>query len=215
MKIIITESQYISLLKSTKKNVEPLIFEQKERATTKPDISKIAKGALFGDLSKSFKNVEVVTGSYSAKNQSNPYDALHSFHMRASDKFGGRINTKVKKAIKDFKKKNNIKAVDIKNMKVNIDENTLTVDWSVTIVPSSTNKTYEGFDSRGSAGGGESAVNKQLDKMHSYNSGTPELLYHFNKTINVCFDSRGIKLKNGCKGKINIQQKFYKYGKTL
>ena len=42
---------------------------------------------------------EVISGSYTAAGQPRAYDALHSFQMRASDKFGGRINTKVQNAI--------------------------------------------------------------------------------------------------------------------
>lgn len=206
------------LLESTMGDVKPLISEQNETskkgANIKPDTSKLFKGALFMDVKKSLNTKdEVVTGSYTAVNQKGAYDALHSFHKRSSDGFGGRINTKVQDAIKEYKKKNGVKAVDIKKMDVDIDSNTLTVDWAVTIGPSTNNKTYEEFDSRGSAGGGEAAVNKQLDKMHGYHSGKPKLVYHYNETIPICFDSMGKKLKGGCKGKINIQQKFFKYGK--
>jgi hypothetical protein len=77
------------------------------------------------------------------------------------------------------------------------------------------NYTYEEFDSRGSAGGGESAVDGQLAGMHSVNSGEPKLVYYFNKTMPKCFDSNGVKLSGGCKGTINIQQKFFKYGKKV
>lgn len=208
------------LSESKKGDVKPLIFEQnkklKKGASIKPDPSKSFKGSLFMDVNKSLNSEnKVVTGSYTAENQSSPYDALHSFHKRKSDNFGGRINTIVQNAIKEYKKNNGVEAVDIKKMSVNVDSNTLTVDWSVTIGPSTNNKTYEEFDSRGSAGGGEAAVNKQLDKMHGYHSGKPELVYHYNETIPICFDSMGKKLKGGCKGKINIQQKFFKYGKTL
>ena len=105
---------------------------------------------------------KTITGSYSAEGQPHAYDALHSFHRRASDGFGGRINSKVKDGIEDYKKEFNIDAVDIKKVYVDIDPNTLTVDWEVTIGPSSDGYTYEEFDSRGSAGGGEGAVNGQL-----------------------------------------------------
>jgi len=158
---------------------------------------------------------KVIKGSYSAEGKSNAYDALHSFQYRASDKFGGRINTKVQDAIKEYKKTSGVKAVDIKNVNVKIDPNTLTVNWEVTIGQSDDGYTYEQFDSRGSAGGGESAVDKQLNSMHSFNSGEPKLVYHYNENIPVCFDSNGTKKKNGCKGTINIQQKFFKYGKKV
>jgi hypothetical protein len=158
---------------------------------------------------------KVISGSYTATGQPRAYDALHSFQSRASDKFGGRINTKVQNGIKEYKKTSGLKAIDIKKVSVTIDPNTLTVNWKVTIGPSTDGYTYEQFDSRGSAGGGESAVDGQLSSMHSYNSGTPKMVYHFNKTIPVCFNSNGTKKKDGCKGKINIQQKFFKYGKKV
>lgn len=158
---------------------------------------------------------KVISGSYTAAGQPRAYDALHSFQSRASDKFGGRINTKVQNGIKEYKNNTGIKAIDIKKVSVTIDPNTLTVNWKVTIGPSTDGYTYEQFDSRGSAGGGESAVEGQLSSMHSYNSGTPKMVYHFNKTIPKCFDSNGTKKKDGCKGTINIQQKFFKYGKKV
>jgi hypothetical protein len=158
---------------------------------------------------------KVISGSYTATGQPRAYDALHSFQSRASDKFGGRINTKVQNGIKEYKKTSGLKAIDIKKVSVTIDPNTLTVNWKVTIGPSTDGYTYEQFDSRGSAGGGESAVDGQLSSMHSYNSGTPKMVYHFNKTIPVCFNSNGTKKKDGCKGTINIQQKFFKYGKKV
>ena len=158
---------------------------------------------------------KVIQGSYSAEGKPNAYDALHSFQSRRSDKFGGRINTKVKEAIQEYKKSSNIKAVDIKKVNVIIDPNTLTVNWEVTIGSSDDGYTYESFDSRGSAGGGEGAVNKQLDSMNSFNTGIPKLVYHYNEDIPVCFNSNGTKKEGGCKGTINIQQKFFKYGTKI
>lgn len=158
---------------------------------------------------------EVISGSYSAEGQKNAYDALHSFQSRVSDKFGGKINTKVKEGIERYKDLNDVDSVDIKSVKIDIDPNTLTVDWEVTIGPSDDGYTYEEFDSRGSAGGGESAVDDQLNRMHSLHSGTPKLVHHYNETIPVCFNSDGTKKTNGCSGKINIQQKFFKYGKKI
>lgn len=189
--------------------------EKKQAANTKPNPSKVFKGSIWGDTEKAFNNDNIVSGSYDAQGQPRTYDALHSFQSRASDKFGGRMNTLVQNGIKTYKKNNNIKAVDIKEVSVNIDPNTVTVNWEVKLGPSTDGYTYEEFDSRGSAGGGESAVDKQLTSMHSYNTGTPKLVYHYNKDIPVCFNSDGTKKKGGCKGTINIQQKFFKYGKKV
>ncbi len=184
------------------------LIEQKTKnqgAKVEPQILKKTK--------ESFN--KVIKGSYSAEGQPRAYDALHSFQSRASDKFGGRINTKVQDAIKEYKKTSGLSAIDIKKVNVKIDPNTLTVNWEVTIGQSDDGYTYEEFDSRGSAGGGESAVDKQLNGMHSFNSGEPKLVYHYNENIPVCFDSNGTKRKDGCKGTINIQQKFFKYGKKV
>lgn len=188
--------------------------EKKKGASIKPDPTKALKGSLWGDLSKGFSSDEVITGSYSAAGKSRAYDALHSFQSRRSDEFGGKINTIVQNRIKNYKKNKNVKAVDIKDMYVFIDPNTLTVNWEVTIGPSSDGYTYEQFDSRGSAGGGESAVNGQLESMHSFNSGEPKMVYYFNKTIPKCFNPDGTKMTT-CKGTINIQQKFFKYGNPI
>lgn len=189
--------------------------EKKKGAGVVFNPAKTLKGSLWLDPSKGFSSDEVIKGSYSAAGKSGVYDALHSFHRRRSDGFGGRINTIVQNGIKDYKFKNkNVKAVDIKDMYVFIDPNTLTVNWEVTIGPSSDGYTYEQFDSRGSAGGGESAVNGQLESMHSFNSGEPKMVYYFNKTIPKCFNPDGTKMTT-CKGTINIQQKFYKYGNPV
>ena len=185
--------------------------EKKKGASIKPDLNKML-GSLWLDPSSD----EVIKGSYSAAGKLGVYDALHSFHRRRSDKFGGGINTIVQDGIKEYKFKNkNVKAVDIKDMYVFIKPDTLTVNWEVTIGPSTDGYTYEQFDSRGSAGGGESAVNGQLPLMHSGNSGEPKMVYYFNETIPKCFNDNGTKKTDGCKGTINIQQKFFKYGKPV
>ncbi len=175
-----------------------------EQAQVKPKIVM--------DTEKAFGTT--ITGKYSAKDKSGAYDALHSFHKRASDGFGGRMNTIVKDGIKDYKNTYNISAVDITSVSVDIDPDTLEVSWKVHIEPSKDGYTYEEFDSRGSAGGGEGAVDKQLSGMHSYHSGQPKLVFHYNETIPVCFNSNGKKMDK-CKGTINIQQKFFKYGKKV
>jgi hypothetical protein len=120
------------------------------------------------------------------------------------------------KFFKDLPIDNNFKKFDIKKVYVDIDPNTLTVDWEVTIGPSSDGYTYEEFDSRGSAGGGEGAVNGQLESMKSYHPNKEaKLVYHYNETIPKCFNSNGTKMEGGCKGTINMQQKFFKFGKKI
>jgi hypothetical protein len=157
----------------------------------------------------------VISDSYTAAGKYGPYDALHSFERRKSDKFGGRLNTKVQEGIQKYKLDNNINAVDILNVDIKINPETLLVEWSVTIGPSTDGNTYEEIDSRGSAGGGTNAVEGQLSKMHNRHSGlTPVLVKHFNETIPIYYDVNGNKLTSK-RGNINIQQKFFKYGKAI
>jgi hypothetical protein len=161
------------------------------------------------------QSTEVISGSYSAAGKSGPYDALHSFERRKIDKFGGRLNTLVQEGIQKYKTNNNINAVDILNVDIKVNPETLLVEWSVTIGPSTNGSTYEIIDSRGSAGGGVTAVNKQLQSMHDRHTGlTPVLVKHYNETIPIYYNSNGDKLPNS-RGKINIQQKFFKYGKVI
>ena len=198
------------------KNLIKQVLKEYTTLVEQNELKKYAANVEPPHLKKMKEGLQkVISGSYTAEGQPRAYDALHSFQSRASDKFGGRINTKVQNGIKEYKKTSGLKAIDIKKVSVTIDPNTLTVNWKVTIGPSTDGYTYEQFDSRGSAGGGESAVDGQLSSMHSYNSGTPKMVYHFNKTIPVCFNSNGTKKKDGCKGTINIQQKFFKYGKKV
>jgi len=181
------------------------------------DLKKYAANTeppILSNLKKSLD--EVITGSYTAAGQPRAYDALHSFHKRASDGFGGRINSIVKDGIKEYKINTGIKKVDIKKVYVTINPSTLKVNWEVTIGPSTDGYTYEEFDSRGSAGGGEGAVNGQLESMKSYHPNkVAKLVYHYNQTIPKCFNPNGTKMEGGCKGTINIQQKFFKFGKKI
>ena len=178
------------------------------------DLSKSKPISITTPVNSNASN-DVISGSYTAAGKYAPYDALHSFERRKSDKFGGRLNTKVQEGIKKYKLDNGISAVDILNVDIKINPETLLVEWSVTIGPSTDGNTYEEIDSRGSAGGGESAVEGQLSKMHNRHSGlTPVLVKYFNETIPKYYDVNGNKLTSK-RGNINIQQKFYKYGKKI
>ena len=178
------------------------------------DLSKSKPISITTPVNSNASN-DVISGSYTAAGKYAPYDALHSFERRKSDKFGGRLNTKVQEGIKKYKLDNGISAVDILNVDIKINPETLLVEWSVTIGPSTDGNTYEEIDSRGSAGGGESAVEGQLSKMHNRHSGlTPVLVKYFNETIPKYYDVNGNKLTSK-RGNINIQQKFFKYGKKI
>jgi len=162
------------------------------------------------------KNLNVgISGEYIAAGQSNPYDAAHSFQKRKSDGFGGGLNTKVENAIKKYKENYNIDAVNIKKVSIEIDPESLKVNWFVQIEPSKDGYTYEVIDSRGKAGGAESKVDEQLPKMHSLHSGLePKLITYFQQKIPIWYDNNGNKLSNSA-GDILIHQKFFKYGKKV
>lgn len=158
---------------------------------------------------KDYSKVEiVVAGQYCAKGVKNPYDAVHAFNRRVSDGFGGYINQKIDSAllvINQMSLKSDIKSLDIQ-----IDPLTLTVSWIAIIGESYDKNSYVEFDSRGSAGGGVSAIKKQLPKMNSKHPGkNPVKIMELNVDLPMCFDYYG--REKSCDGNINIKQWFYKY----
>ena len=137
------------------------------------------------------------------------YDALHSFNSRRMDKFGGYINSKINKGLEDIRKKG-FKS-DVKKLYIQIDPLTLTVHWIAVVGPSTDGNCYVRFDSRGSAGGGVPAVEKQLNTMHSlYPTLTATKLLEFNENVVKCYDWNGGQLNSYCSS-VNIRQHFYKY----
>lgn len=153
--------------------------------------------------------IKVVSGSYTAVGVNNPYDAIHAFNRRISDNFGGYINQKIDSALLEINN-SGIKA-DIKSLEIYINPYTLTVNWTANIGESSDGNSYTNIDSRGSAGGGPSAIEPQLKKMFAKHPGKNHvLLLDFNINLIMCYDSHGIK-KSNCNGQINIRQWFYKF----
>lgn len=152
---------------------------------------------------------EIISGSYSAAGMSNAYDAVHAFNYRRSDKFGGYINGKINDGLKRIRDKGY--KSDIKALHIQIDPATLTVYWTAVVGPSTDGYSYTRVDSRGSAGGGPGAVQKQLDRMHSLYSGMkPVQFLDFNENVTRCFSSDGSP-RETCSDPINIRQWFYKY----
>jgi oligoribonuclease NrnB/cAMP/cGMP phosphodiesterase (DHH superfamily) len=79
-------------------------------------------------------------------------DALHSFERRKSDKFGGRMTSKIEAKLKEvYEAGVNPDVVDIK---INVDSKEYKVTWSATIDESKDGNAYVGLSTRGSAGGG-------------------------------------------------------------
>ena len=154
-------------------------------------------------------NDEIVSDSYCALGMPAVYDALHSFHSRRMDKFGGYINWKINKGLENIRKKG-FKS-DIKNLYIQIDPKTLTVYWIAVVGPSTDGRCYVRFDSRGSAGGGVRAVENQLPTMHSYYPTLNDVkVLEFNENVIKCYDWNGNPVSSYC-SYVNIRQHFFKY----
>ncbi len=191
-------------------DVDDQIFEDsvpvKEKKTKKIiyDFQLINK-----DTIKLGPDDELVFDEYTAMGQPAIYDALHSFNYRRSDRFGGYINVKVNAGLERIRNKG-FKS-DIKKLYIQINPYTLTVYWFAVVGPSMDKYSYVRMDSRGSAGGGIKAVEKQLPRMHGlYPDLVPVKLLDFNENVLVCYTWSGKMLENYC-SYVNIQQHFFKY----
>jgi len=155
------------------------------------------------------QNEIIISGSYCAMGIKNPYDAIHAFNRRISDKFGGYINQKIDSALLTIR--NNGFKSDIKSLDIKMDPETLTVYWTAVLGESTDGNSYTEIDSRGSAGGGLSAAKNQIPKMHTkHPNKKPVLFLDYNFDLQLCFDYSG-KKKTNCNGFINIRQLFFKY----
>lgn len=155
------------------------------------------------------ENDQIVSDSYTALGQTNVYDALHSFNRRRMDHFGGHLNDKIEAGLAEVRSKGFNS--DLKKLYIQIDPSTLTVYWSAVVGPSEDGKCYTSVDSRGSAGGGLSAVQKQCPRMHSLHPGLESVkVLEFNDNVLQCYDWSGNKLDT-VTSVVNIQQHFYKY----
>lgn len=152
---------------------------------------------------------ELICDSYTALGQPWVYDALHSFNSRRMDKFGGYLNVKINEGLAEIRKKGFNS--DVKKLYIQIDPKTLTVFWTAVVGPSSDGRCYVSVDSRGSAGGGLPAVQKQCPRMHRIHAGLkPVKLLEYNENVIQCYDWHSNRLDSVCRY-VNIQQHFYKY----
>lgn len=155
------------------------------------------------------ENDELICDSYSALGVPWVYDALHAFNRRRMDYFGGYMNVKINAGLERVRSKGF--RSDVKQLYIQIDPLTLTVYWMAVVGPSEDGNCYACIDSRGSAGGGLPAVNKQLTGMHGkYPGMKPVLLHDFNENVIQCYEGDGTPLSAYCTY-VNIRQKFYKY----
>lgn len=161
------------------------------------------------DTLKLGEHDELVCDSYTALGMPYVYDALHSFNARRMDKFGGYLNVKINQGLESIRKKGFNS--DVKQLYIQVNPKTLTVHWVAVVGPSEDGKCYVRVDSRGSAGGGLPAVNKQLPRMHNlYPTLTSVKLLEFNENVIKCFDWNGNRLDSACSF-VNIRQHFFKY----
>ncbi len=161
------------------------------------------------DTLKLGEHDELVCDSYTALGMPYVYDALHSFNARRMDRFGGYLNVKVNQGLENIRKKGFLS--DVKQLYIQVNPKTLTVHWIAVVGPSEDGRCYVRIDSRGSAGGGLPAVNKQLPRMHNlYPTLTAVPLLEFNENVIKCFDWSGIRLDSVC-SYVNIRQHFFKY----
>jgi LysM repeat protein len=125
------------------------------------------------------------------------------------DKFGGYLNVKINQSLESIRKKGFNS--DVKQLHIQVNPKTLTVHWVAVVGPSEDGKCYVRVDSRGSAGGGLPAVNKQLPRMHNlYPTLTAVKLLEFNENVIKCYDWNGNRLDSVCTF-VNIRQHFFKY----
>jgi LysM repeat protein len=137
------------------------------------------------------------------------YDALHSFNRRRMDGFGGFLNDKINAGLAEIRSKGFMS--DLKKLYIQIDPTTLTVHWSAVVGPSLDGRCYMSVDSRGSAGGGLPAVQKQCPRMHRLHPTlVPVKQLEFNDNVLQCYNWDGVQLDTVTHA-INIQQHFYKY----
>jgi hypothetical protein len=161
------------------------------------------------DTLKLGEHDELVCDSYTALGMPYVYDALHSFNARRMDKFGGYLNVKINQGLESIRKKGFNS--DVKQLYIQVNPKTLTVHWVAVVGPSEDGKCYVRVDSRGSAGGGLPAVNKQLPRMHNlYPTLNSVKLLEFNENVIKCYDWNGNRLDSVCSF-VNIRQHFFKY----
>jgi len=161
------------------------------------------------DTLKLGEHDELVCDSYTALGMPYVYDALHSFNARRMDKFGGYLNVKINQGLESIRKKGFNS--DVKQLYIQVNPKTLTVHWVAVVGPSEDGKCYVRVDSRGSAGGGLPAVNKQLPRMHNlYPTLNSVKLLEFNENVIKCYDWNGNPLDSVCTF-VNIRQHFFKY----
>jgi hypothetical protein len=151
---------------------------------------------IFKLLGKNKMKPVTIKGSYSVpKDIKYREDALHSFERRKMDGFGGRMTTKINDELLKFYK-NGINP-DITDIKIKVDSNNYSVQWTATIAPSLDGNAYMGVVTRGSAGGSaDERAKEQIPAMKKSISGASDF-----KLVKDFINPKGVY----------IRQFFYKY----
>ena len=175
-----------------------------------PEIYKFRFSKIDRDTISLDINDILVSDSFCAQGIPYTYDALHSFNARRMDRFGGYLNVKINKGLEELRNKGF--QSDIKKLYIQINPVSLKVYWVAILGPSMDGLSYVRVDSRGSAGGGLTAVEKQLPRMHRiYDGLSSHKFLEFNEDVRVFYDWNGNQLCD-FQGTIKIIQHFYKYG---
>jgi len=142
------QSQFVKTLKEKiSKNSETELNENFLYIKKKEILTKPIKSFLLKEQKISLPII--LKDSYTAPK--GDADALHSFERRKSDKFGGRMTTKIDEKLKEvYDAGINPDVVDIQ---ITVDSKNYKVDWQATIDESKDGKAYMGVSTRGSAGG--------------------------------------------------------------
>lgn len=174
-----------------------------------PEINQFRFHKIIKDTIALDVNDILICDSFSAQGMPSTYDALHSFNYRIVDRFGGYLNIKVNLALEQIR--NNGFPSDVKKLYIQIDPVCLKVYWFAVVGPSLDGRSYVRIDSRGSAGGGLQAVQKQLPRMfNKYPDFQAHKLMELNENVKVCYDWHGNQLCD-FNGTINIRRHFYKF----
>jgi hypothetical protein len=162
-----------------------------------------------------YDNIEIESGSkikvfgqYDVSKVGGGGDAIHSFHSRSSDSFGGRMNDAVMESMIKFYNSGynpSVLSIDIKYEKP-------FVKWEVIIGESVDGKAYTGFNSRGGAAGNE--TKEQLFKRvdHQINDKKKKLPGEVNEP-NLEFKDIYDFYNPSISGKSGIRQLFFQYTK--
>jgi hypothetical protein len=173
-------------------NENSILFKKKDFKS--PSLKTLLENQLLLQEQKLSLPITITDGFKAPKGDA---DALHSFERRRSDKFGGRMTSKIEAKLREvYKAGVNPDVVDIK---INVDSKEYKVTWSATIDESRDGKAYVGVSTRGSAGGGsDRRAEQQVEPLKQ------QLKKNGAEDITLALDFKNT-------GGVPIRQYFFKY----